>query len=193
MLLTVYVDACTTKFYFCELFLAVPFFAQSDSFWDGLGGMDVTDVPSRKAVLEETCLAWSLNLTSCFCFVRASKPIINQLTWPIPRICLGSLSAQRLRMHIKGTILESSGSWAQLCRKYFFRILDKNFPPLMIGVQRYAGLSLEVLKRLACSCTKLANLLPEGSWKKTPQLVNVLVELPSRRRGSLKSAIPPHV
>jgi hypothetical protein len=52
---------------------------------------------------------------------------------------------------------------------------------------------LEVLGRLACDRTKPANLLPESSKKnssacqcscleKTPQLVGVLVELPSRRQ-----------
>ncbi len=39
------------------------------------------------------------------------------------------------------------------------------FLPLMIGVQKYAGLSLVVLGRLARGRTKSANLLPKGSCK----------------------------
>jgi hypothetical protein len=44
----------------------------------------------------------------------------------------------------------------------------------MIGVQRYAVLSLVVLGRLARGRTKLANLPSEGSWK-ILQLVGILV------------------
>jgi hypothetical protein len=40
---------------------------------------------------------------------------------------------------------------------------QKDFLPLMIGVQQYAGLSLVILGRLARGRTKSANLLPEGS------------------------------
>jgi hypothetical protein len=51
----------------------------------------------------------------------------------------------------------------------------------MIGVQKYAGLSLVVHGRLACGDTKLANLLPEDHVK-TPQLGGVLVEPPVENR-----------
>ncbi len=43
MLLTVYVDARTTKLYFCELFLAVPFYACQGS--DGMA------IPLQKGTL----------------------------------------------------------------------------------------------------------------------------------------------
>ncbi len=42
---------------------------------------------------------------------------------------------------------------------------SKKISPLMIGVQRCAGLFLVVLGRLARGRTKLVNLLPEGSQK----------------------------
>jgi hypothetical protein len=59
-------------------------------------------------------------------------------------------------------LLESSGSQAQLRCEWHFRVLEKIFLLSMIGVQQYAVLSLVVLGRLACGCTKLANLLQEG-------------------------------
>ncbi len=62
-------------------------------------------------------LAACLDLACCFCLVRASKPIINQLTWPTPTIRVGSLLAQRSCVRNRGSILESSGSWAQLHHK----------------------------------------------------------------------------
>jgi hypothetical protein len=58
----VYVDDRTTKFYFCKLFLAVPFLAHYEKFQERLGG---TAVPTRKAVLEKTYLALGCWLAYC--------------------------------------------------------------------------------------------------------------------------------
>jgi hypothetical protein len=69
MLPTVYVDACTMKFYFCELFLAVPICASRETSekilteWLFLREM---------VVLQETYLALGRWLACCFCFVSAS-------------------------------------------------------------------------------------------------------------------------
>ncbi len=83
-----------------------------------------TAVPTRKAVSKRHAWLWDagwlaacLNLASCFCLIRASKPIVDRLTWPLPTIRLDSLLAWRSRARTRGSILESSGSWAQLCRK----------------------------------------------------------------------------
>jgi hypothetical protein len=100
---------------------------------------------------------------SFFCLVRAIKLNIIQLMWPLPMTRLGSPSALRSRACIMGLLVESSGSRAQLRHKWHFGVLEKNFLPLMIGVQQYAGLSFVVFGRLAHGRIKLANLLPEGS------------------------------
>ncbi len=126
MLPTVYIDARTTKFYFCE-FLAVSFLTQSNTFWDSLGKTDVMDVSLRMAVLEETCLDWGLDLASCFCLVRASKLTINQQTWPSPTIRLGSLLTWYLCGCTRGLLLKSLGLWVQLHCKLHFKVLRKNF------------------------------------------------------------------
>ncbi len=97
---------------------------------------------------------------------------------PLPTTRLGSPLARRSHARTMGLLLESSGSQAQLCRKWHFGVLNKNFSPSMIGVQRYAGLSLVVLWRLACGRTKLANLLPEGSCK----LGSLLASCPENNR-----------
>ncbi len=154
-----YVDASTMKFVFCEFFLVVPFCACHKKVL-------------RKAVLEKTYLAlgrWllvaCLDLSSCFCLVRASKPTVNQLMQPLPTTRLVSLSAWHSCAHTMGLFLESLGSQAQLCRKQHFGVLKKNFLPSTIGVQQCAGLFLVILGRLACGHKKSANLLPEGSQK----------------------------
>ncbi len=110
-------------------------------------------------------LAACLDQASCFCLVRAIKPNIDQLTWPLPMTRLGSLSAQRSRTCTMGLFLESSGSRAQLRCKQHFGVLEKIGFPSMIGVQRWAGLFVVVLGRLARGRTEPANLLPEGSHK----------------------------
>jgi hypothetical protein len=158
-----------TKFYFCEFFLAVPFLILNENFWDDSAERLFLQ---EKAVLEETCLAlgtgWlaaCFDLASCFCLVRAIKLNIVQLMWPLPTTRLGSPLAQRSRACTMGLLLESSGSRAQLRCEWHFGVLEKIFLPSMIGMQWYAGLSLVVLGRLSCGCTKLAHLLPEGSRK----------------------------
>ncbi len=66
---TAYVDAPTTKFYFRELFLAVPIFA---------GRENSEKIPTKglflckMEVLQETYLALGCWLACCFCFVSAS-------------------------------------------------------------------------------------------------------------------------
>jgi hypothetical protein len=66
MLPMVYVDAPTTKFNFCEFFLAAPIFASRETFekipteWMILREM---------VVLQETYLALGRWLACCFCFV----------------------------------------------------------------------------------------------------------------------------
>ncbi len=45
---TAYVDACKTKFYFCQLFLVVPFLACQKIIWERLGK---TAVPTKKGSL----------------------------------------------------------------------------------------------------------------------------------------------
>jgi hypothetical protein len=69
MLLTAYVDARTTKIYFCEFFLAAPIFASRETF---------EKLPTermflhKRVVLQETYLASGCWLACCFCFVSAS-------------------------------------------------------------------------------------------------------------------------
>ncbi len=69
MLLTAYVDARTTNFFFCELFLAVPIFASRET---------SAKIPTewlflrKMVVLQETYLALGRWLACCFCFVSAS-------------------------------------------------------------------------------------------------------------------------
>jgi hypothetical protein len=69
MLPTAYVDACTTKFYFCEFFLAAPIFASQETF---------EKLPTERmflrgmVVLQVTYLASGHWLACCFCFVSAS-------------------------------------------------------------------------------------------------------------------------
>ncbi len=128
-----------------------------------------------------------LDLASCFCLVRASKPTIEQLMWPLPMTRLVSLSARRSRAHTMGSILESSGSCGQLHHKQHFGVLKKIFLPSMIGVQQCAGLFLVVLRRLACGRTKLANLLPEGSQKHLLSLLAFLRALKEAFRHSCRA------
>jgi hypothetical protein len=69
MLPTAYVDAGTTKFYFCKFFLAAPIFASQETF---------EKLPTERmflckmVVLRETYLALECWLACCFCFVSAS-------------------------------------------------------------------------------------------------------------------------
>ena len=64
-----YIDAHTTKFYFCEFFLAAPIFASRET---------AEKVPTERmflretVVLQETYLASGRWLACCFCFVSAS-------------------------------------------------------------------------------------------------------------------------
>jgi hypothetical protein len=66
---TAYVDARTTKFYFCKFFLAVPIFASRETF---------EKIPMEQmflckmVVLRETYLPSGRWLACCFCFVSAS-------------------------------------------------------------------------------------------------------------------------
>ncbi len=95
-------------------------------------------------------LAACLDQASCFCLVRASKPIITQLTQHTLMTGLGSLLAWHLRACTRGLFLKSSGSQAQLRCKQHFGVIEKIFLLSMIGMQQYACLSLVVLGRLAC-------------------------------------------
>ncbi len=85
MLPKVYVDACTTKFYFCELFLAVPIFASQETsemlflaipiFASRETSEKIPTVwliPRKMVVLRETYLALGCWLACCYCFVSAS-------------------------------------------------------------------------------------------------------------------------
>jgi hypothetical protein len=69
MLPMAYIDAHTTKFYFCEFFLAAPIFASPETFeklpteWMFLRKM---------VVLQEAYLVSGRWLACCFCFVSAS-------------------------------------------------------------------------------------------------------------------------
>jgi hypothetical protein len=64
-----YVDACTTKFYFPELFLAVQIFAsQETSEKIPTGRLYLREM----GVLQETYLALGCWLACCFCFVSTS-------------------------------------------------------------------------------------------------------------------------
>jgi hypothetical protein len=69
MLPTAYVDACTTKFYFHEFFLAAPIFASRETF---------EKLPTEQmflremVVLQETYLVSGCWLACCFCFVSTS-------------------------------------------------------------------------------------------------------------------------
>jgi hypothetical protein len=67
--LMVYVDALTTKFYFCELFLMVPIFASRET-----SEKILTEwlFLHKTVVLQETYLASGHWLACCFCFVSAS-------------------------------------------------------------------------------------------------------------------------
>ncbi len=116
-----YVDASTTKFYFCELFLAVSFPARSKTKSENVQRNGCSYKKSKAG-----WLAAFLDQASCFCLVRAIKPNIDQLTWPMPTTRLGSLSAWRSCACTMGSFLESSGSQAQLCRKQHFGVLKKN-------------------------------------------------------------------
>jgi hypothetical protein len=146
MLPKVYVDAPTTKFYLCKLFLVVPFLAHHDTFWEGFSG---TAIPTRKAVLEETSYHRGLDLASCSYLVRASKFTINQLMWPLPMIILDSLMAWRSHVCTRRLLLEPLDSWAQLRRESHVGVLEVNFLPSIIGVLWCPNLSLVVLERLA--------------------------------------------
>ncbi len=108
-LLTVHIDASKMKFYFCELFLTVPFPAHLKKNWEPLGG---TAVPTKKS--KAGWLAACLDLASCFCLVRAIKPNIDRVTLPLLTTRLGSLLARCLCAHTMGLFLESSGSRSQL-------------------------------------------------------------------------------
>jgi hypothetical protein len=66
---TAHVDACTTKFYFRKLFLAVPFFANRETSEKIL--MEQLFL-REMVVLQETYLAMGCWLACCFCFVSAS-------------------------------------------------------------------------------------------------------------------------
>jgi hypothetical protein len=69
MLLTAYVDACTTKFYFYDFFLAAPIFASRETFEK----LPMERMFLRKmVVLQETYLASGCWLACCFCLVSAS-------------------------------------------------------------------------------------------------------------------------
>jgi hypothetical protein len=63
------------------------------------------------------------------------------------------------------------------------------FLPLMISMQRYAGLALVVLGRLARGHTKLANLLQEGSWQKILSLSAFLCALKEACRHSCRAPV----
>ncbi len=69
MLPTAYVEARTTKFYFCKFFTAVPIFASRETSekipMEGL-------FLRRMVVLQETYLALGCWLACCVCFVSAS-------------------------------------------------------------------------------------------------------------------------
>ncbi len=64
-----YIDARTTKFYFCKFFLAAPIFASRET---------AEKFPKERmflremVVLQETYLALGCWLACCFCFVSAS-------------------------------------------------------------------------------------------------------------------------
>jgi hypothetical protein len=66
MLPKIYVDACTTKFYFHQFFLRVPIFASQET---------SEKIPTERlfrrkmVVLQETYLALGCWLACCFCFV----------------------------------------------------------------------------------------------------------------------------
>jgi hypothetical protein len=117
MLLMAYVDACTTKFYFLQVVSCGPISCSSQK---------ILRMPWRNGCLykkgslgKDMPSIWTLvaachDLVSCFCLVRASEPTINQLMWPLPTTRLVSLLAWRLHALSRGSILESSGSWAQL-------------------------------------------------------------------------------
>jgi hypothetical protein len=69
MLLTAYKEARTTRFYFHELFLAVPFFANQETSEKIL--MERLFL-CKMVVLQETYLALGSWLACCFSFVSAS-------------------------------------------------------------------------------------------------------------------------
>jgi hypothetical protein len=64
-----YIDARTTKFYFCKFFLAAPIFASRETF-EKLPTEQM--FLSEMVVLQETYLASGCWLACCFCFVSAS-------------------------------------------------------------------------------------------------------------------------
>ncbi len=63
MLPTAYIDAHTTKFYFCKLFSCGPNFSESRNFWED----------SKMVVLQETYIALGRWLACCFCFVASAS------------------------------------------------------------------------------------------------------------------------
>jgi hypothetical protein len=83
MLPTAYIDACTTIFYFCKFFLAVPIFVSQET---------SEKIPAERlflrkmVVLQETYLALGCWLACCFCFVSTSYlPLSSwcgQSRWP---------------------------------------------------------------------------------------------------------------
>ncbi len=169
MLLKACVDTHTMKFYFCELFLTVLFLAWSDTFWEGIGG---TDVPSRKAVLEETCLAWDLNWWAASALLglvslpsTSWRGLCQQSDWT--PFWLGTSACGDCSWSLRGcgpnsaVSCTSGGPWGD-----FFAINDW-------GVAMHY-LSLLVLGRLACDRIKSAtsqvkvflynSLVEEGIW-----------------------------
>ncbi len=179
---TAYLDARTTKFYFCKFFLAVPFPARLPK-----KSENVSVERLFQAMLAGLLLALTRQAASAL--LELSSPTLTSwrdfFQWPEwAPYWLGACTPapwDRSRRRVMGPTLLQVALWGPW----------KEFSPSMIGVQQCAGLFLVVLGRLAHGHTKPANLLTEGSHKllsllaflswncifePTLQLVGVLVE-----------------
>ncbi len=195
-----------TKFHFCKLFLAVPFHAWNNTFWDGLGGKDTRDVLLGKVVLEETCHAWGLDLTwwaASALLGFASLPLTSwhglcqQPDWAPYRLgaCARIPGDQFQSLWGRGlNSLASSTLGSMIIFFCHWWLASSNvlacpwgsLEGLLLVAQNRPISYQKVLEKnsSACWCSCLEN---------TPQLVCVLVELPSGRRGPLKLTISSHM
>jgi hypothetical protein len=110
MLPTAYIDASTTNFCFCELFLAVPLFTCGET---------LEKIPTERLFIHKTVSykrhisIWDAGWLAAFAFsVPASYHQAADM-WPKPMTRLGSLLALHLRGRIRKLLLEGMALRAQ--------------------------------------------------------------------------------
>jgi hypothetical protein len=111
MLPMAYVEAHTTKFYFCKLLLTVSFLACQETF-----EKDTTErLYLRKRVSNKRHISiWDADWLAAFAFSVPASYHQAANTWPKPKIRLGSLLAQCSGRRTRKLLLECKASRAQL-------------------------------------------------------------------------------